>query len=150
MARSGRPPKIDPLKPIHRAVMYSDVDTFSVELAKGDDIEAPGPEAMTPLHIAADRGNIDFATALLGAGVAIDPINVWGNTPLWVAIMKQHRTSPDGSMIRLLLDHGADPRRTEQKDGERSPLEMAHTIAGFPEDLIELINHHPEQLRPAR
>jgi hypothetical protein len=44
MARSGRPPKIDPLKPIHKAVMYDDVPTFSVELARGDDINAPGPE----------------------------------------------------------------------------------------------------------
>lgn len=35
MARSGRPPKIDPLKPIHKAVMNGDVDTFSTELAAG-------------------------------------------------------------------------------------------------------------------
>jgi ankyrin repeat protein len=136
MARSGRPPKIDPLKPIHKAVMDNDVSTFSVELAAGNDINVPGPEGMTPLHIAADRGNVAFAKALLAAGVDIDPINVWGNSPLWVAIMKQSRTCPDGSMIRLLLDHGADPNRTE---GKNSPLVMIHRIAGFPDDLIQLI-----------
>lgn len=38
MARSGRPPKIDPLKTIHRAVMNNDVAAFSVELAAGNDI----------------------------------------------------------------------------------------------------------------
>ena len=125
MARSGRPPKIDPLKPIHRAVMNNDVAAFGVELADGTDINTPGPEDMTPLHIAADRGNVEFAKALLGAGANVDPINVWGNTPLWMAIMKQSRTCPDGSMVRLLLDHGADPNRTE---GKNSPLVMIGRI----------------------
>lgn len=136
MARSGRPPKIDPLRPIHRAVMDNDAAAFGVELAEGTDINTPGPEDMTPLHIAADRGNVEFAKALLDAGANVDPINVWGNTPLWMAIMKQSRTCPDGSMVRLLLDHGADPNRTE---GKNSPLVMIGRIAGFPDDLIELI-----------
>jgi ankyrin repeat protein len=141
MARSGRPPKIDPLKPIHRAVMDNDVSTFSVELAAGDYISAPGPEGMTPLHIAADRGNVEFAKALLDAGVDIDPINVWGNTPLWVAVRKRRRTSPDGSMIRLLLDHHADPNRG---DGKNTPLQMSQMIAGFPEDLVELLQQQAD------
>lgn len=66
--------------------MNNDVSTVSVEMAAGNDINTPGPEGMTPLHIAADYGNVEFATALLDAGVDVDPINVWGNTPLWVAI----------------------------------------------------------------
>jgi len=136
MARSGRPPKIDPLKPIHKAVMDNDVSTFSVEVAKGQDINRPGPEGMTPLHIAAHRGNVEFAKTLIDAGVDIDPINVWGNTPLWVAVMERRRTDPDGSMIRLLLDHDADPDRRE---GNNSPLELARLIAGFPQELIDLL-----------
>ena len=91
---------------------------------------------MTPLHIAADYGNVEFAKALLDSGVDVDPINVWGNTPLWVAVMKRRRTCPDGSMIRLLLDSGADPSRGE---GNNTPLELSQMIAGFPEDLIALI-----------
>lgn len=136
MARSGRPPKIDPIKAIHRAVMDNDVATFGVELADGTDINTPGPEDMTPLHIAADRGNVEFAKALLDRGAEIDPINVFGNTPLWVAVRKRRRTCPDGSMIRLLLDHGSDPNRSEN---DSSPLSAAKLVAGFPEDLIELI-----------
>lgn len=134
MARSGRPPKIDPLKPIHKAVMNNDVVTFSTELAAGNDVDAPGPEAMTPLHIAAHRGNVAFAKVLLDAGVEVDPINVWGNTPLWVAVMERHLSCPDGSMIRLLLERGADPNRRE---GNNSPLELAKMVADYPPDLIE-------------
>jgi len=133
MARSGRPPKIDPMKPIHQAVLKDDVATFSTELVKGDDINRPGPDDMTPLHVAALKVRVEFATALVDAGVDIDPINVHGNTPLWVAVMQERRTSPDGSMIRLLLGRGADPDRRE---GNNSPLELARLIAGFPEDLI--------------
>ena len=132
MARSGRPPKIDPLKAIHRAVMDNDVSTFSTELAAGNDIDAPGPEGMTPLHIAADYGNVEFAKALLDKGVDVDPINVWGNTPLWVAVMERHLSCPDGSMIRLLLAHGADPKRSE---GHISPVDLVQDAADFPDDL---------------
>jgi hypothetical protein len=39
-------------------------------------------------------------------------------------------------MIRLLLEYGADPHRVE---GDISPLELARMIAGFPEDILELI-----------
>ena len=49
--------------------------------------------------------------ALLDAVVDVDPINLVGHTPLWVAVMRRRRTRPDGSMIRLLLDRGADPDR---------------------------------------
>lgn len=41
MARSGRPPKIDPLKPVHRAVTDGEVSTSYVELAAGRDINRP-------------------------------------------------------------------------------------------------------------
>jgi ankyrin repeat protein len=112
--------------------MDNDVSTFSTELAAGHDIDAPGPEDMTPLHIAAHRGNVEFAKALLDAGVDIDPINVWGNTPLWVAVMERRRKSPDGAMIRLLLARGADPRRSE---GHISPLDLVQDLAEFPDDL---------------
>lgn len=124
------------MKPIHRAVIDNDVDTFAVELAAGNNIYAPGPEGMTPLHIAADYGRLDFAKALLDSGVDIDTINVWGNTPLWMAVYNYNKTNTPGAIIRLLLERGADPNRGE---GHQPPLELAKMIAGFPEELIELL-----------
>ncbi|WP_445168963.1 ankyrin repeat domain-containing protein [Mycolicibacterium sp. Dal123E01] len=145
MVRSGRPRKIDPLKPIHSAIMKNDVSAFSAELAAGRDIDAPGPEDMTPLHIAADKGNVEFAKSLLVAGVNVDPINVFGNTPLWLAVRKRHRNCPDGTMIRLLLDYGADPNRGEN---DSSPLATARLIAGYPAGIVALLEAAQSQGQP--
>ena len=132
MARSGRPPKIDPLKPIHRAVMDGGVSTFSVALAAGDDLNTPGPEGMTPLHIAAHRGNVQFARALLDAGADIDPINVWGNTPLWRAIVGEDQGSV--SCVASTRQQGGVPldpgNRSCQKRSARGSETCATTERG--------------------
>ncbi|WP_372453680.1 ankyrin repeat domain-containing protein [Mycolicibacterium goodii] len=110
---------------------------------------------MTPLHIVADRHNVEFARALLDAGASVDPINVWGNTPLWTAIMKQSRTSagwldgpvparprrrpqPHGGQELPARDDSADrrlPRRPHRTD--RAEGEGAVVITRF-EDVAEL------------
>ncbi|TDZ80104.1 Ankyrin repeat protein [Mycobacteroides salmoniphilum] len=141
-----QPPKVDPLRPIHRAIMNNDAAAFRAEVAAGVDINLPGPEDMTPLHIAADRGNIEIAKELLDAGANVDPINVWGNTPLWMAVMKRHLNSPDGSMVRLLLDSNADPTKTESENG-RSALVMSRLLAGFPKELAHLVEAKADELK---
>ncbi|TDZ82901.1 Ankyrin repeats (3 copies) [Mycobacteroides salmoniphilum] len=142
------PPKIDPIRPIHRAVMKNDIAALSAELAAGTDINLPGPEDMTPLHLAAYYGNVEIATLLLDEGANVDPINVWGNTPLWVGVMERRRTCPDGAIITLLLDHNADPMRTENED--RTPLMMTQIIAGFPQELAQLIEAKVAQMKDVR
>lgn len=124
------------MRPIHDAVLWDRREVFYAELAARNDIDAPGPQGKTPLHLAADHGRVEFATALLDAGVSIDPFDASGGTPLSDAIYRRRTTCPDGSMVRLLLDRGADPNRVK---GEVSPLELARMIAGFPRDLLELI-----------
>lgn len=138
MAKSGRPAKIDPIKPIHRAIMDDDISRFSVEVASGADLNTPGPEDMTPLHLAADRGNVEIATVLLNAKVDVNPLNHYGATPIWFAV-KSLRRCPDGAMIRLLLAHGADPTAG---DGRSSALGRATLLAGFPPELLRLLEEH--------
>lgn len=124
------------MKPIHRAIMDNDISLFSSEVARGVDLNLPGPEDMTPLHIAAHHGRAEFAKVLLDANVDVDPVNYWGNTPLWFAVQK-HKRSPDGSLIRMLIQHGADPSATANPHS--SPIELARLLAGFPPQLLELL-----------
>jgi hypothetical protein len=64
----GRPPKIDPMKPIHTAVMDRDVSTFSVEAAKGEDINRPGPKARHPFSSDRRQALARLRSAHLGRG----------------------------------------------------------------------------------
>lgn len=125
-------PLRDPLRPIHRAIVNNDVAAFRAEVTAGVDINLPGPEDITPLHIAAHYGNVEIAKELLGVDANVDPINVWGNTPLWVSI-RRRRNCPDGSMIKLLLERGANPNPNTSESGS-PPVRTVRLAAGFPEE----------------
>lgn len=70
------------------------------------DIDATDASGMTALHFAAQQGNYEVAEALLKAGARIDIKDSWGNTPLWKGVFA---FQGDPRLIRLLLDHGANP-----------------------------------------
>lgn len=134
------------LRPIHRAIMNNDVAAFRAEVTAGIDINFPGPEDMTPLHIAAHYGNVEIAEELLDADANVDPINVWGNTPLWISI-RRRRNCPDGSMIKLLLERGANPNTSESGS---PPVRTVRLVAGFPEEWAQLVEAKAEELKGAR
>lgn len=139
-------PLRDPLRPIHRAIMNNDVAAFRAEVTAGVDINLPGPEDMTPLHIAAHYGNVEIAKELLDADANVDPINVWGNTPLWISI-RRRRNCPDGSMIKLLLERGANPNTSESGG---PPVRTVRLVGGFPEEWAQLVEAKAEELKGAR
>lgn len=58
----------------------------------------------TSLHLAAARGDLDTASALLAEGVEIDALNNRGRTPLYEASKRGQ-----AEVVALLLQHGADP-----------------------------------------
>jgi len=69
----------------------------------GADPDRPGGEGrQTPLHVAARRGNVGVATALLDGGARIDPMDAYGVVPLQRAInCRQH------ALAALLRARGA-------------------------------------------
>lgn len=72
----------------------------------GADIHFPGTNGWTPLHMAAARGRVEIAAALIKAGAVVDcrkEIDA-EETPLMEAAEAGH---PEA--VRLLLSHGADP-----------------------------------------
>ena len=78
------------------------------ELAKGFDPATlnskDGKAATTPLHIAAENGNVDIIKLLLAAGINVNLRRDDGSTPLFLATLK---TKTDAA--RLLLQNGASP-----------------------------------------
>jgi ankyrin repeat protein len=71
-----------------------------------------------PLHMAARRGNVVIAHALVGSGAEIEARDTNGDTPL-------HRAVKCGQaeMVAFLLSHGADVQ-ARAKNG-KTPWQMA-------------------------
>lgn len=67
---------------------------------------------------------IEVSRLLLEAGAPVDPMDAFGNTPLWRAAFAFQGGDPE--LIRRLLDAGADPDRKNHSD--RSPRDMAVTF----------------------
>lgn len=75
------------------------------------------------LHFAARDQRSDLVAALIAAGAQVDCLDIFGNTPLWRAVMNQ---DPNKEVILALLAAGADPL-LKNKHGV-SPLDTARNI----------------------
>jgi ankyrin repeat protein len=62
--------------------------------------------SLTPLLVATLSGSPETVRTLLDAGAQVNARDVRGMTPLMTAIASDHA---DPSIVRMLLDHGADP-----------------------------------------
>ncbi len=74
-------------------------------IAHGGNVnQVTGVGGMTPLHMAARRGTVAIAEALLKAGAKIDAQDSNGETPLRRAV-----NCRKDAVVRLLISHGANP-----------------------------------------
>jgi ankyrin repeat protein len=122
---------------LHYAAMNNDVDTVTQRLDAGVDVNLVERRAhYTPLHFAVQKGAVDAAKALLDAGADLEARDSRQATPLHLAVTKW-RQSPDGSMIRLLLDRGATVDARETNGWTVS--EMAQGQFEFPDELREML-----------
>ena len=94
------------------AILRSDSSWTGFLLNKGADPNAPGAAGDTPLIAAARVGFDQGADWLLSLGAKVDGVNKMGETPLIVAVQQRDR-----QMVKLLLDHGADPDKTDAAAG---------------------------------
>jgi len=102
-----------------------------VLIQHGADVNKPrGPEEQTPLHMAARRGNVRIAQALLDGGAALEARDKKGETPLRRAVNCGH---PE--VVSLLLAHGADVNTRDKKG--RTPLQAARRP-----DMVALLREH--------
>jgi hemoglobin len=100
-------------------------------IRRGADVNRPaGVGDQTPLHMAARRGNVAVAQALLAAGAAVEARDKQGETPLRRAVNCGHT-----EFVSLLLAHGADVN-TRDKQGQ-----TALRAARRPE-MVALLREH--------
>ncbi len=111
---------------LHYAALANDAVAVQEKVAAGGDLEAPDRQGFAPLHFAAQEGALEVARVLLDSGVAVDPQNAFGNTPLFVAVTNYRG---DGSMIDLLRERGADPLRANTSG--QTPVGLARLIANY-------------------
>jgi ankyrin repeat protein len=125
--------------PLMHAILASDADPSTVALLieRGADVNVVDRgQKWTPLHFAARDGNDEIVQVLLNAGASVDPVNTFGNTPLWENIMAP---TTDVKTIATLLRHGADPSKKNNRGV--APIDLARQIGR--NDLVTLLEEKP-------
>lgn len=103
-----------------RAIEQGDAEQVEVliaersDLAAGESLMGQWPSSQTPLIQAAAKGDFEIVQMLLRAGAAVDAAEAEGTTALHQAVMAGH-----ADVVRLLLDHGADPEIQTDGQGRR-------------------------------
>ena len=120
---------------LHYAALENDATLASPRLFAGDPPDTRDLRGFTPLHFAAHQGSAQVARLLRDHGAEVDPANMFGNTPLFVAVVN---SSGRGDVIGLLRQRGADPFRVNSAG--QTPVGLArlignHDVAQYFSDL---------------
>lgn len=117
------------------AVEEGDREAVERLLAAGADPNDPDRYGYTPLHKAAEAGEIEIMQALLAAGVFVDALNVGGGMPEFAKENQGqtpfHRAAAAGQAeaVRVLREHGADPNARD--DMGKFPLLLGAQSGSF-------------------
>ncbi len=97
--------------PVADAAKRGDLATVRSLLKQGADASSPQPDGMTPLHWAAERGEIAIADALILAGANVTAATrLGGYTPLHLAAR-----NGNAPVLKALLKAGAQTRRCHRR-----------------------------------
>lgn len=100
------------------AIVYSANEIARDLIERGIDLTHPDKNKFTPLHFCCEYENLEITELLLTKGVPVDPVEKFGNTPLWRSVFKQ-----DYNTAESLIKHGADPKHRNLAG--KSPLDFA-------------------------
>jgi len=85
------PPTIN----LYRAVHIGDIDQIRRNLYWHAEVNKPGPDGLTPLHVAARKGSLVVIKLLLQHGADIEAKDRRGNTPLASALLARNTLVAD-------------------------------------------------------
>ena len=95
-------------------------------IGKKEDLDIADLGGWTALHFAAQSNDAEVCELLLDAGAFVDPVDSYGNTPLWRAVFS---CRGNGDCIRVFRTYDADPH-IENLSGI-SPVALARTIGNY-------------------
>ncbi len=107
-------------------VVEQDLPGLRAAIGDGCPVDAVNRQGFTALHVAAQEHAIEVMDELLKAGADVNARNVYGSTPLWVAVFNSRGR---GEAIELLLRNGADPDAIDHAG--RSPRRLGETIGNY-------------------
>nr|XP_006822296.1 PREDICTED: ankyrin-3-like [Saccoglossus kowalevskii] len=136
------------ITPLRYAVMNSEPELTKLLLEHGADPNKCDARGNTALHVAAQQSCREIVQQLLEKGANVQVKNFDGHQPLHRACI----CSNDSDLIRLLLQHGADPNAVNEKmevpihgllwKYGRAPIDKADTNdANLREKILILLNH---------
>ncbi|MCG8060606.1 MAG: ankyrin repeat domain-containing protein [Candidatus Thiodiazotropha endolucinida] len=80
----------EPTITLARAVQIGDIDQLERNIHWNADINKPGPEGMTPLHVAATKGSLVMTKILVKNGADFEITDPQGHTPLLKALIARN------------------------------------------------------------
>ncbi|XP_049772034.1 putative ankyrin repeat protein RF_0381 [Schistocerca cancellata] len=108
---------------------FEDVAKFLVQ--NGAVVNARNSERVTPLHFAAEMGNVNIVKLLIQSQAAINAKNLEGFTPLHVSIQNRQ-----AAVSQFLINSGADVNATDEEGW--TPLHNA-AHSGYPAETARLL-----------
>jgi ankyrin repeat protein len=96
------------MTPFYCAVMLDFTELVSKMVAHGADLYALGPQG-SPLHEAAENGNLTLVQLLVANGADINRINDLGETPIFLAAERHH-----WQLVIWMAHRGAEPAATNK------------------------------------
>jgi hypothetical protein len=125
------------VRPLVAALAGEHFRTADLLRHNGADLDVRGNNGRTPLHAAAYSGNFEMSRILIEYNpAAINARTGYGTTPLiWVS---EGHNFKDGSILRLLLQHGADINA--QNQGGRTSLHLASFFGAL--EVVHLLLEH--------
>lgn len=151
--------------PLH---MARDAAVASVLMQRKADVHAVDESGWTPLHAAAFRGAADVIRALVDGGADANARDPYGNAPLHLTFSLHHRdclrllaplmseaginaqgggSTPlrlasldgDAGIVKLLLDHGADPNVPSKTAYSNLVYPLGSTLWSYHEEVAEML-----------
>ncbi|MES9968745.1 MAG: ankyrin repeat domain-containing protein [Candidatus Thiodiazotropha sp.] len=80
----------EPTITVARAVQVGDIDQLERNIHWNADINKPGPDGRSPLHVAASKGSLVMTKILVKNGADLELVDPQGHTPLLKALVSRN------------------------------------------------------------